>query len=460
MWRHLRNFHPDIAEEESAILEEKNVEKERIAEEKRKQEDFVFKPQSLMTDLFKKAGPKYKETHPNQKKFHQNLKSLLVLNALPFKLAGSSGFRKLVHDLDPKVRVGSRMKYSRSVRKEGKIVKRRTKEHVKNNVVSGYAATADGWTSRGQDQYLGINAHFIDSSWRWQRITTTCRLFNVQHSGENIKRLLTSEANSLDLSPEITRVNVTDTAPDMLSGRQVGGFCSFSCANHKLQLAVHDGDEADEKLKKAVQSAKDLVTHAHHSGPFHKTLKKFCKRTRRTNPSHSFTKLFQDVKTRWNSTYDMIDRCLDHQSCLQDMELHGAAPRMPTIEVGDWRVLRLIHEILAPFKRVTKIWESETEPTMSTVGEEIFNLKSELEVIVDREEYEANEGGADSIAVKYARSLTSAVDRRFPKLGMDSDLPAWGNLLNPWLKVTQSCVSQRVSYYHCAMVVGLLKVGS
>lgn len=44
-----------------------------------------------------------------------------------------------------------------------------------------------------------------------------------------------------------------------------------------------------------------------------------------------------------------------------------------------------MRNIMAPMKMVTKIWESETEPTMPRFGIEIFNLKEKFHKMIVKE---------------------------------------------------------------------------
>ena len=423
MWRHLKQFHPETYKKEKTILDEKNAEKKlREAEEHEKQE-YLFSIQPKVTESFPKVSA-YSSNHPNQKRFHRNVKDMMVLDALPFKISNSPQFRKLVKDMDPRIRVADRKTYSRSIRKEGKIVKQRSRKHVRDFVAGGYSATADCWKSKGKDSYMGINSVFICKDWKLHKITTSCKVFNEEHSGENIRNLLERESNSLDLPETTSKFNVTDTASDIVCGRRFGGYCNFSCCNHKLQLCLDDADKQPQNAGAldSVAAARSLVTFASHSGPFHKKMKRFCRKKK-----HRFTKLHPDVKTRWNSKYHMIQRVMAHRSCIQEMELTGAAPRkMPVLEVADWRNLGKLEKILKPLDKVTKVWESESQPTMSSVGEEVFNLTQDLKDILDEAE--------DEMTTRYARSLLESLERRFPQWGMESDPAAWGNLLNPRLK--------------------------
>ena len=440
LWRHLNSHHPEAAALEEDIKKKKAKKLELLKiKNKENMSKFVFKPnpQLLLPELFSNNLPSYQKSHPIQKRFHRNLKNLMVHDAQPFTMASSSWFKRLVKDLDARVQVKSRHSYSKEVKKEGKVVKKRSREHVRRNVTVGYAATTDMWTSKGQQDYLGINAQFIDSSWRWQKIVVACRPFDDRHSGENIKNVLSEESNALDLDDSIIKVFVSDTASDMVAGGRVDGYSSFSCCVHRLMLVGQDAEKAEgtEEIAAALLAARSVVTHSNHCSPFHRTMKKYCKANH-----HNCTKLVGSVKTRWNSNKMMVTRLLEHRVCIQDMESDSAVPNMPIIEVSQWRILRQLRDILAPMETVTKIWESETEPSMNRVGVEVFNLKTVWGDMLQKEV----DAYYDSLLLEepaiicFFRSLLLNLDRRFPQLGMDTDLAAWGNIFDPRFKVNLS----------------------
>ena len=123
-----------------------------------------------LSELIQSNLPIYKQNHPKQKRFNRNLKNMILHDVQPFKIADSPWLRRLVRDLDNRVMVKSKYTYAKEVRKEGRIVKRRSRAHVAQNVTFAYAAAADLCTSKGEDDYLGINAMFVDVTWRWQKI--------------------------------------------------------------------------------------------------------------------------------------------------------------------------------------------------------------------------------------------------------------------------------------------------
>lgn len=159
LWRHLRSFHPEISKEEIAIQTSKKANLDKLKEDAaKKMSEFVFKPNSqlIMTEYTKNNGPKYQNAHPVQKKFNRNFKNMLINDAQPFKMANSPWFKQLMFDVDPRIKVNDRSTYSRFVRKEGKVVKRRAREHVRRNVCLGYAASVDMWRSNAGEDYLGL----------------------------------------------------------------------------------------------------------------------------------------------------------------------------------------------------------------------------------------------------------------------------------------------------------------
>ena len=89
---------------------------------------------------------------------------------------------------------------------------------MKNNSVLGVGFTADGWESRGGDDYLGVTGHFIDKDFEINCLTVACCYFEEQHTGNNIKAVLTEEVKKINLGPLVAKTIVTDKASNMKKG--------------------------------------------------------------------------------------------------------------------------------------------------------------------------------------------------------------------------------------------------
>jgi len=76
-----------------------------------------------------------------------------------------------------------------------------------------------------------------------------------------------------------------------------------SCFAHTLQLALHDGFLSQQSVTELMANARKLVGHFKHSSAATSRLHAIQQDI--GLPNHQ---LIQDVATRWNSTYHMLDR--------------------------------------------------------------------------------------------------------------------------------------------------------
>jgi hypothetical protein len=104
---------------------------------------------------------------------------------------------------------------------------------------------------------------------------------------------------------------VTDSASNMNSlGEKImpqTTICHHYCADHILQLSAIKAFSGNASTMEAIKKLKTLVTFVNKS-PL--TWTKFLKCQKMINRTSRTLKLLADVKTRWWSTYAMVERCL------------------------------------------------------------------------------------------------------------------------------------------------------
>ncbi|XP_050959553.1 zinc finger BED domain-containing protein 4 [Labeo rohita] len=131
-------------------------------------------------------------------------------------------------------------------------------------------------------------------------------------------------------------------------------------------------------------------------------------------------RLQQDVKTRWNSTYLMIQSLLEQKRVLGAYIADSDLPS--TLTVNQWALLEKTSIVLAPFEELTRKVSSATASTADVIPA-VTVLKRIL----------AKEGDADTGIKTMKKTLLEAVNRRFDSVE-DEPLYALATLLDPRYK--------------------------
>lgn len=107
---------------------------------------------------------------------------------------------------------------------------------------------------------------------------------------------------------------------------------------------------------------KTIVGHFKRSSTAKKKLFFFQKSAGATIPK----KILQDVPTRWNSTFYMLERFIELEDAIRSSValLHA---NLPILRASDWNVLKQLHTILKPFEEATKQISGEKYMTASFV---------------------------------------------------------------------------------------------
>ena len=144
---------------------------------------------------------------------------------------------------------------------------------------------------------------------------------------------------------------------------------STLCFGHTLQLAIQEGLSHPNTMK-CLKSCRSLITHFDLSTLATTALK--LRQSELQKDDVTFPALQQDVATRWNSTYFMIDSMLENKGpitvVLGDRDATKAAVAMTLeLEKEDWQLLELLVECLKPFDIATKQMSAELYSTLGSV---------------------------------------------------------------------------------------------
>ena len=424
LWTHLEKAHQ---KEFSELKEKISKRKSRVQGPRWKVRTSV---QPTLSSVVMRKNP-YEVGHPKQAQFDKNVISMIVNNSLPFTIASSKHFKKLVADLDPRIRVRKRQTYSKYIKQMEQPLKNKIRELVKTNSRGYVAVTSDLWDDKKQNSFCSLTAHYVNKEFQLERVTPAIRYFGAaRHTSENLADVLTEEIrNIIEKDNDPVVFLVTDSANPMVKMRRM--LCErgvvdqeFGCAIHKLQNCIKKAFTETESADKVMKKAKKLSKHIRKSTLADNRLKKACKKT-----GHKYLRMKSCVEVRWNAQAECLERLLYHRECLDEMDRQGELDNASASVLSrkQWRLLEELMKVLKPLKTATKLLESESEPTINRLAEIVFDEEERLKEFIRSEV-------SDDVTKHFARNLLADLRQRFPNHGLDCLASCYGNFLDPRLK--------------------------
>lgn len=146
---------------------------------------------------------------------------------------------------------------------------------------------------------------------------------------------------------------------------EAGLGLQISCFAHVINLASQRGISVNQ-MDRLLGRIRKLVSFFHRSTTAAHVLK-----TKQEMLQLPAPKLIHDVTTRWNSTYDMLDRCLEQQaavySALTEKILENNIRDIVTLSDDDVKVAEEVLQVLKPLKTVTTLLSTENAPSVSMI---------------------------------------------------------------------------------------------
>ena len=240
------------------------------------------------------------------------------------------------------------------------------------------ALTSDIWTSAATNGYLTITVHFRNSEWELHtRVISTAEMPEC-HTGANIAERLRSTVEEWGIT-HVTAL-VHDNAANAVNAAELTEWPHFGCVAHTLQLAIKSGLDLPV-ISRLTAASRKLVGHFKHSILAMTALKG--KQAQLGIKEHH---LLQDVATRWNSTYFMMERLCEQRVAIYAV-LHDASVtsrddyRHLDLKDDKWELLTQMVAILKPLQVATTVFSLEQNVSCSIVYPVINSLlKNHLKI--------------------------------------------------------------------------------
>ncbi|XP_059183544.1 E3 SUMO-protein ligase ZBED1-like [Centropristis striata] len=236
--------------------------------------------------------------------------------------------------------------------------------------------TADVWTSRATEAYLGVSCHFLTEDWKMKTLNLSTMPLEERHTGANIMTWMEEVLAKFDILPTKIKAVVHDSGSNMVAAMRLleekHGWASIRCAGHTLQLIVNTALK-ETTISRALGAARHLVEHFKRSELASTKLK--MKQEQMNVKQHA---LIQDVSTRWNSTFHMIERLLEQRwpltATLSDPDVTPRGKHYFDLKPEQWKLLEKLKQGLAPFETATVYLSGQQYTTISGLPQVVKGL--------------------------------------------------------------------------------------
>lgn len=192
--------------------------------------------------------------------------------------------------------------------------------------------------------FLGVTAHFgIDIE--FYSVTLGVYELNERHTSEYISEMLTNTCKEWGIGIEKVSAVITDNAANMVKAIELGYGKKkhIPCFAHTLNLVAQSTFQCTD-LQNIITKMKSIVTWFKQSCTASDELRK---------ATNADTKLIQDVSTRWNSTYYMMQRFVELRGVVNEILIrHKTAP--PMLSGLELTIVSSVLQVLRPLEAVTK----------------------------------------------------------------------------------------------------------
>lgn len=274
----------------------------------------------------------------------------------PFSIVDDNEFKKIVEMLNPGYKLPSRKTLTNSLLP---IVCSDLLEKVKAmvNNAKALSVTCDGWTNINNVSFYALTAHFFDDHSGLQTCLLECSEFSESHTASNIATWIDQVLKKYSIGYKVCAV-VTDNAANIKAAVQELNLRHIPCYAHSLNLIVQSSITAS--ISDVVGKVKLLVQF------FKKSSSALAKLTdMQVSLNKEKLKLKQDVSTRWNSTYDMLERVLKNKEPLISTLALLGNTTVGNLSQEEWGIVQHAVQLLEVFNDVTKEISAETNVTLS-----------------------------------------------------------------------------------------------
>ncbi|KAG5553175.1 hypothetical protein RHGRI_011145 [Rhododendron griersonianum] len=264
----------------------------------------------------------------------------------------------------------------------GKVYQREkeTLKHALELIPSKICLTSDLWSSLTSDEYMVLTAHYVDENWVLQKKILSFYNVPPPRNGAILADRLISLLKEWGIEKKIFTITLDNASYNdtMIANLKKhpsfgpclpcnGNFFRVRCGAHILNLIVQDGLKVIDKV---VHNIRESVKYVRGSDArklrFVECLREL--------PFTTSKKVCQDMPTRWNSTYTMLEASLKHRSAF--LHLSMIDPYYNTCpSEEEWNIAEKIARFLEPFFHITTLFSGSYYPTANLYFHSVWRIQ-------------------------------------------------------------------------------------
>ena len=351
----------------------------------------------------------------------KKIMKMMVSDNQPFSIVEDQGFIELIAHLEPHYLIPSRKYFTQdALPKLYSEVRGMIANELDQAMFISF--TSDLWTcSKSNESFISLTGHWLDEDFNYKSAMLNARHFPGRHTGGLIESNFNIMLGEWSIDHSRIQMLVRDGASNIALGARLSELDSIHCFIHRLQLCIESSILSQRSVNDMCAKARKIVTHFHHSSQACTTFKNI----QIENGSKQPLLLVQDVKTRWNSTFLMLQRLSILKATVQ---LYAGDNEIPILTANEWQLMDKVLRLLQPFFEITKKVSGEQSilsavipdvaaldrylTKYSTKDSGVHTLKEELRQELKRRFFSPNEQELD---VTYSKPyvVSTLLDPRF-----------------------------------------------
>ena len=288
------------------------------------------------------------------KAINEKILKMMALDNQPFSIVEDDGFIDLMAHLQPQYMLPSCRYFSDTMLPQ---VYDSVKALVEKELVGPngkyVSCTSDIWTcSKSKETFISLSGHWVKLDFNRIDAVLHATHFPGSHTGANIANMFCKMWESWGITKSRRQLLVRDGAENMCVGGELAEIDSIHCTVHRLQHVIEDAMFSQHAIIDLLAKCRRLATHLNH-------LALACNELKILQVEQGKTPLLpvQDVPTRWNSAYLMVERMVELKRSIQ---LYVSDDNgLPSISANEWQLSERFLHILKPFFDLTKEMSAE-----------------------------------------------------------------------------------------------------